>query len=96
MTSGTRVDLRADQPATLASTRHPTRALLLQGQPIDEPIAARGPFVMNTPAELDEAYRDYRAGRYGAWPWTTTAPTHGTDPRRFARTTERAPERAVA
>lgn len=42
-----------------------SRFLLVAGAPIGEPIARRGPFVMNTEAELDEAYADYRAGRLG-------------------------------
>ncbi len=40
-------------------------ALLLCGQPIDEPIVGSGPFVMNTRAEIEQAYRDYRSGRMG-------------------------------
>ncbi len=43
--------------------QQPVRALLLSGQPIGEPIARRGPFVMNTEAELDQAVADYRSGR---------------------------------
>jgi len=39
------------------------RALLLSGQPIGEPIARRGPFVMNTNEELEQAMDDYRTGR---------------------------------
>lgn len=39
--------------------------LLLNGQPIDEPIVGHGPFVMNTPAEIDQAMADYRNGRMG-------------------------------
>lgn len=42
-----------------------TIALLLSGQPIDEPIAHRGPFVMNTEQELREAIDDFNSGRYG-------------------------------
>ena len=39
--------------------------LILSGQPIDEPIAHYGPFVMNTPQEIQEAIRDYNMGRFG-------------------------------
>jgi quercetin 2,3-dioxygenase len=35
-------------------------------QPIDEPVVAHGPFVMNTAEEIREAYADYRAGRFQA------------------------------
>jgi len=40
-------------------------ALLLCGQPIDEPIVGSGPFVMNTRAEIEQAFRDYQSGRMG-------------------------------
>jgi redox-sensitive bicupin YhaK (pirin superfamily) len=39
------------------------RALVLAARPLGEPIARRGPFVMSTEAELDQAFADYRAGR---------------------------------
>ncbi|MEO2073933.1 MAG: pirin family protein [Bacillus sp. (in: firmicutes)] len=40
------------------------RVLLYAGRPLNEPIVARGPFVMNTEEEIREAYRDYMAGKF--------------------------------
>lgn len=39
--------------------------MILDGQPLNEPIAARGPFVMNTEAELKQAMMDYSHGKMG-------------------------------
>ncbi len=55
--SGAGVEIACDQDA---------RLLFLAGQPIDEPVVAQGPFVMNTREEILQAYADFRSGRMGS------------------------------
>jgi redox-sensitive bicupin YhaK (pirin superfamily) len=44
---------------------------VMSGAPIDEPVAGHGPFVMNTPKEIQQAFADYHAGRLGKIPVLT-------------------------
>ena len=41
--------------------------LLGYAKPFNEPVVARGPFVMNTMEEIDQAYQDFQEGKLGAW-----------------------------
>lgn len=46
----------------------PVRLVIYSGEPIREPVAFGGPFVMNTRAEIERAYADFRAGTFGQVP----------------------------
>jgi quercetin 2,3-dioxygenase len=54
-----------DGAGVMLRPKMPTKALMLTGAPIDEPIVGRGPFVMNTQAEIRRAFRDFASGRFG-------------------------------
>ncbi len=48
-----------------AGDESPASILLLAGSPLHEPVARYGPFVMNTPQEINQAIADYQNGRMG-------------------------------
>lgn len=47
-----------------ANGHAPSRAILVAGRPLKEPVAKYGPFVMNTREELEKAFEDYQRGRF--------------------------------
>ena len=79
-----RIQLDPDRDVTISAGKQDCFLLLLQGKPINEPVAQHGPFVMNTQEEIMQAFADYRRTEFGGWPWPNREQVHARDKGRFA------------
>jgi redox-sensitive bicupin YhaK (pirin superfamily) len=79
------VEVNANEDLTLIAGEEDCYLLVLQGKPINEPVAKYGPFVMNTEEEIQEAFTDYQRTEFGGWPWPRRDQVHDKDKGRFAR-----------
>lgn len=84
LSAGLVARLRPDSPVNLVNGDAPAEILVLQGKPIGEPVVQHGPFVMNSPAEIRQAFLDYQRTQFGGWSWEKTDPVHPADASRFA------------
>ena len=85
LSSGNAAFVRGDADVVIAAGDADVEILLLQGRPLGEPVAQHGPFVMNTAAEIRQAFVDYERTRFGGWPWPSDDPVHPREAGRFAR-----------
>ncbi|BFM48635.1 pirin family protein [Marinomonas sp. THO17] len=80
--------LKSEAELTMKNKGKPARFLLLQGRPINEHVEQHGPFVMNTRAELQQAFQDYQRTQFGGWPWPRHDQVHDKSKGRFAEHAE--------
>lgn len=78
------VQVRPEMDIRLEAGTNDCYLLVLQGKPINEPVAQHGPFVMNTQAEIYEAFEEYQRTQFGGWPWPEREQAHPRDKGRFA------------
>lgn len=82
--SSSKIKLTGSEDVLIENGSEESKLLLLEGEPILEPVVQYGPFVMNTKQEIYEAFRDYEETEFGGWPWDRPDPVHSRETRRLA------------
>jgi quercetin 2,3-dioxygenase len=85
ITSNQSVELKSDDELLIVNGNFDSYLLMLQGKPISEPVVQYGPFVMNSEAEIQQAFGDYRRTEFGGWPWPRYDQVHPRSQGRFAK-----------
>jgi redox-sensitive bicupin YhaK (pirin superfamily) len=80
-----RIKLAGDQEIMIQNGEKDSCMLVLEGEPIQEPIAQYGPFVMNTEQQIHDAFNEYRKTQFGGWPWSRLDPVNERKAGRFAQ-----------
>ncbi|PPK95575.1 hypothetical protein LY01_01166 [Nonlabens xylanidelens] len=78
------IEVNAAVDLEITNSTSDSYILVLQGKPINEPVAQHGPFVMNTQQEIREAFADYQETQFGGWPWPQQEQVHDRTKGRFA------------
>lgn len=78
------IELLASEDILIKNGNQEACFLILEGNPIGEPVAQYGPFVMNTQEEIQQAMKDYGKTQFGGWPWKEREVVHSRDKGRFA------------
>lgn len=77
-------ELEGNKDIRIVNGEEATKLLLLEGEPINEPLVSYGPFVMNNQAEIKQALFDYQKTQFGGWPWESEDPVNTKEQERFA------------
>ena len=80
------VELRTESDVILHNNgQNEIKLLILQGEPIKEPVVQHGPFAMNSLEEIQQTFEDFRKTQFGGWPWPKPEQVHDREIGRFAK-----------
>ena len=85
LSSSTRIKLKGNADVSIRNGAERAFLLLLEGEPIQEPVVQYGPFVTNSRNELMAAVERYQKDEFGGWPWPSADVVHPRSKGRFAR-----------